>query len=275
MAVATGSQHVIAIDHAAPNVEFPARAFGLTPVYETIGGSVIGHLAPDSVHRVRARGDWLLSAHGLIARTDMQPIADYKVPMVESQIKLQMNTPFWAELIAPSSLIRGWCSGGAPVLTKLGYGAVVPVIGALTVDDGSVWYKISQGRWALAEHFARLPDFPTPIKQALHMVIDRRAMRISLYAGRNLRVQSAFCGGSALLTLTTSLHVVQPGDRQGTPWLMRLECGANVLGVYWHNRFGCANAPEHAQPDIQLPVYVAKAIYAAIDSIGCTVTIET
>ncbi|MHB8752480.1 MAG: hypothetical protein ACYDBJ_25215, partial [Aggregatilineales bacterium] len=138
------------------NIAFPARAFGLTPVYDRPGGIAVGSLAPDSVHLVQVVDEWFATEHGCVPRTAMQPIRPYVPPTIESHAA----APFWAELIAPSSVVRAWCDVRAPIQATFGHGAVVCVRGTLTDDRGSVWYELDPG-WVTAAHFVRL-ESPIP-----------------------------------------------------------------------------------------------------------------
>jgi hypothetical protein len=250
---------------------FPARAFGLTPIYDRPGGTVVGSLAPDSVHIVRTVGEWFVTEHGFVPRIAMQPIRPYTPPIIESHAA----APFWAELIAPSSAVRAWCDPRAPVRATFGHGAVVCVLGTLTDDRGGVWYEIERG-WVTAAHFAWVEIRPCGlvgpcgyVGPPLHIDLGNRVLR--LYSGRRLVLQSAFYGGATLTaTSTERIQTLVPGDASGLPWQMRLGSGVIMRGAWDHNRFGLPGGGS----DVELPPEVAKLIYGVLLENDCTVHVE-
>ncbi len=249
---------------------FTARALRLAPVYDVPGGVCIGHLAPDSVHQVRAAEGWFTIDAGCIAQTDMQPIAPYAAPIVESSAAL----PFWAEVIAPSSVLRGWCSGRAPAQATFGFGALVRVIGLLVDDAGVTWYESAERGWLIGQHLARVDMTPIQYADALHLQITFSRRMLRLYAGPTLVLRSPFYGGGEALSdiQTASLQVTTPGA-SGIPWRMRLSSGTHerdVYGAYWHNRFGLPGG----DADLHLPIQAAKALYRALIESACPVQFE-
>lgn len=282
-----------------PVQTFPARVFGLAAVHDVPHGTIVGHLAPESVHNVREAGGWFITEHGYVSKVDMQPIAQYVAPQIEHTVQ----EPFWAELIAPSSVVRAFASGRAPMLETLGYGAVVRVIDVLTDDRGDTWYETEFGGWIMASHVLRLticltpgpspqaergdratPDSPSPfmerglgrkansrIPYRLHLQINLRQLTMRLYDQRRLILQTPFYGGANLAAHVNTLRIVQPGGEHGAPWQMMFESGTKVYGAYWHNRFGLKGD----EPDLQLPISAAKKIYTVLNAVigetRCTV----
>ncbi len=253
---------------SARDVPFTARALGRVAVFDRPGGTIVGQIAPDSVYEARASGDWLRIEHGYVARTDMQPIARYVPPLIERDVQ----TPFWAEVIAPSSVLRAWCSGRATVVSTLGYGAVVPVIGALTDDRGAVWYEIAPEIWGIADHFARVDVSPLNADSP-RLTIDPHAQTIRILDGRLTLLTAEYFGGAVLFAkafsqpLTTSLQVIAPGAPSGIPWQMRLGDAFPVYGAFWHNRFGLPSD----EADLHLPIAAAKLLYRL--AVGRTLTV--
>ncbi len=245
---------------------FSARAFGLAAVYDVPEGMVIGHLAPDSVHQVRESGGWFVMEHGYVAKTEMQPMG---IP-IKASVETKPKTPFWAELIAPSSVVRGFASGRAPIVDKLGYGAVLRVVS--TLDE---WYEIEGGGWVVGEHLSAWASSPRLNERSLlkwtpEIQVNLRAMMLRMYTGKRLIVQSPFYGGKGVEQGATVLRSVQPGGERGAPWQMITESGIRVYGAYWHNRFGLAGD----EADLQLPPETAKIIYASVTNMPSTVRVD-
>lgn len=260
---------------SSENATYSARAFGLTPVYDRPGGAAIGSLAPDSVHIVRAMGEWFHTEHGFVPRTAMQPISPYVPPPIESHT----TAPSWAELVAPSSAVRAWCDSRAPILATLGYGAVVRVLGTLNDDRGSVWYEMKRG-WVVASHFASIEYPSITLRQQragsvgqLHLAISLRDHILRLYIANQLLLQSPYYGGVTLApTLIEAIRPETPGDLSGLPWQMRLGSDVTMRGAWNHNCFGLSGG----RADVELPPEVAKAIYYRVSlEKGCTVHIES
>src|ERR1043166_792059 len=107
---------------------FSGRAFHLTDVYALSDepGAVVGQLLPDSVTAVRAVNEdlrWyqLSDSSGYVRSAAIQPILPYTRPEIVETV----GDGFWAEMIAPVSDIHEWCAGQAPIVARLGYGAMI------------------------------------------------------------------------------------------------------------------------------------------------------
>jgi hypothetical protein len=257
--------------------ETTARAFSLSPVYaeRDPDSAVIGQLAPDSVHSVVRAGDWYQVEHGYVPRSAMQPIVPYSRPVL-------MESPgFWAELIAPVSAIRKWCAAHAPIVARLGFGAVVYVVDRLVDDAGQVWYGLAaEGDSALVGWSAGLQfRFTSPPSQEgerrspLQLIrIDARNSVLSLYAGKRV-IGEIEIHSPVMVGAKTTLQAVQPGaviDMHrdismplGLPWLMQLGTGQRVHGAFWHNRFGSVNHANESSA-VELPPLTARYLYGLV-----------
>jgi hypothetical protein len=262
------------------------RAFTLSDVYAEPKRSspVAGQLAPDSVTQIIAvNGGWYEvadeNAQGYVPRASLQPILPYQRPMVIEEI----GSGFWAELIAPTSAIREWCAATAPIVTRLGFGAVVYVMDRIVDDRRQVWYGLAESPggalvgWASALHYAK---WSQPEKTAVQypqasLLIQRGELRMiengRIFARTPIR-------SARLPQMGTTVSLVQPGTARdtatplGVPWAMRLESGQRMYGAYWHNQF--CEASEG--PDIELPIFAARWLYnwLATESKSVTLVIE-
>jgi hypothetical protein len=257
------------------------RAFTLTDVYQhpDQSSSVIHQLAPDSVHPITASAtdSWYRLSNGYVPRQVLQPIEAYTRPdLVESP-------GFWAEVVAPVSAIRGWCAGHAPIVTRLGYGAVVYVNDLLTNDRGEVWYGLAAQTdapligWSNALHYAKYASETDP-KSNIHdprIKIDTRQFELTVYDG-NYKLYGTRIYSPVMRSTSTTLSPVQPGTSLdslyalGIPWLMQLDTGFQLYGAFWHNRFGTQNP----NPGVELPPHAARWVYSFLLNNPQTSSIE-
>ncbi len=217
---------------------------------------------------------WYQVPGGYISREAFQPILPYSRPPLIDPV----GDGFWAEVVAPSSAIREWCAGVAPVIARLGFGAVVYVIDRLVDDHNQVWYGLAAAPgsarigWAAALHYnpwngATTPEpFPASVQLRLQpgalLIEDSRRFMGKIEVDGRI----AYAG-------KTVLRAVQPGAAPadysinsirlplGLPWLMRLDAGPWLYGAWWHNRFGLDVGTGNS-PDIELPTLAARWLYA-------------
>jgi hypothetical protein len=237
-----------------------ARAFGLTTVYAEpdLASVVNGSLAPHSVHAIQTHGTWYQTEHGFVPRTAMQPIRAYLPPVIEPH----NAAPFWAEVIAPVSTSRAWCSAKAPIVLTWGHGAVAQILGTLTDDYGVVWYETSSG-WFDARQWQRV-DIPNSTESqigAVSMAINPDRQQITVLRNRLALWQTTYYGGLAInQPLTAVIAAEIPGDGSESAWLMRLDTGIGLRGAWHHNNFGMAGGADV----IELPVMAAKRLYMEV-----------
>jgi hypothetical protein len=263
--------------------ELAGRAFTRTAIHvRPDEASAAGdYLMPDGVLPITGvtdNGRWYQVPGGYVRREAVQPIAPYSRPALVETV----GEGFWAELIAPASAIREWCAGAAPVVARLGFGAVVYVIDKLTDDHDQVWYGLTCAPgsplvgWGAALHYApwnlAQPGQPEPRRPSIRLLLRQNELVIA--DGRQPIGQTAIYG-PRLPTGPTTLRAIQPGAALdavtplGLPWLMRLDTGQRLYGAYWHNRFGAVSDG----PDVELPTFTARWLYGWLASHGDAATL--
>jgi hypothetical protein len=260
------------------------RAFTLSDVYAEPKRSspVTGQLAPDSVTPIIAmNGAWYEVAdedvRGYVPHKSVQPILPYQRPIVVEEI----GAGFWAEMVAATSAIREWCAATAPIVTRLAFGAVVYVMDRIVDDRRQMWYGLAESPggalvgWASALHYAKwIQTEKTETAQFTDasLLIQRGELRM-IENGRILARTPIRSGRLSQMRTTASLE--QPGVARdtvtplGVPWVMRLETGQPMYGVFWHNQFGDVGEG----PDIELPIFAARWLYNWLASRGQSVTL--
>jgi TAT (twin-arginine translocation) pathway signal sequence len=267
------------------------RAFRMTPVHAAPASAEIAALLPaDSVTPILASvaGErWFQIPGGYVPSTALQPITPYRAPALETQLG------FVAEMVAPVSTLRAWCAATAPVVAKLGYGALLWALDRLVDDRGMVWYGLAAHDaapllgWAPALHYARwrMPHLdlaPT----LLHL--DPQRGQITAYAGaRAIQHLPATVSGNVAGVLTAptavralTLLATDATLPLGTPYHMALSDGSAVRGTYAHNRF----VREWQESDsmiqnarkvvIELPIEAARWVFAALGTSAVALTSE-
>ncbi len=252
-----------------PQAESLGRAFNLTNVHRTQDDSseIVGQLAADSTTPILDTfEDWYAVPDGLVRREMLQPIAPYIRPEVIDQL----DDGFWAEVVAPLSAVKAWCAGDAPVVARLGFGAVVCVMDRLVTTPTQVWYGLANEPgseligWAPALQYSPWKSEVMSVSAVQSISIDTRRSLLTIYEGhRPVMATSIVVPGG--LPKRTRLRAIQPGAslepelRLGLPWLMALETGQRVYGVFWHNRFGRSDGSRNNA--IELPVSSARWLY--------------
>ncbi len=260
--------------------EFAGRAFTRTAIHmrPDAASAVSDYLTPDGICTITGLADngrWYQVPGGYIPREAVQPITPYRRPALVETV----GEGFWAELAAPTSTIREWCGGAAPVVTRLGFGAVVYVLDKLTDDHQRVWYGLACAPgsplvgWGTALHYAPWnPGQPEARTSSIRLFLRQRELVITY--GQQPIGQTAICG-PRFFTGTTTLRTVQPGAARdaatplGLPWLMRLDTGQRLYGAYWHNRFGTLSDG----PELELPTFAARWLYGWLASHGGATTL--
>lgn len=244
------------------------RAFDVTDLHDKahLSSDVMGQLAPDSVVSIIGKRDnWYQVNGGWVQRTALQPILPYRYPAVSETMD------FWAEMIAPVSSVKAWCAAHAPVISRLGFGAVVYVIDRMIDDSKQVWYGVAAEPgspligWTPALHYAQWMQVDLKLTEPLIRIAVRQNQLMIYDKGK---VITASYYGPSLSQGTTTLSRMQPSAQidvsipLGLPWLMRLGSGYPVYGAYWHNRFGEAG---HGSA-IELTTFAARWLYERLQS---------
>jgi hypothetical protein len=246
------------------------RAFDLTAIHAAPhqSSAVVGQLAPDTVIELSGLSeDWYQVEGGWVRRKAVQPILPYSYPVIND------TTAFWAELIAPVSTVKAWCAAHAPIVGRLGFGAVVYVMDCMIDDSKQVWYGVaaepgsSLVGWTPALHYAEwIPTASVALTEPL-IRIATQSQRLMVY-DRGRKLAEAHVYSPALRPGTTLIHQVQPGAAidaatpLGLPWLMRLDNGYSVHGTFWHNDFGEMGTGS----SIQLTTFAARWLYERLQS---------
>ncbi len=251
------------------------RAFTLSDVYSRpdTSSDVIGRLLPDAVTPIvetletARNGTWFRVAQpaGYIPAEAAQPILPYARPAVVESI----GDGLWAEVSAPYSAVRQWCAGAAPIVARLGFGALVYVMDRLVDDQRQVWYGLSDAPgsvligWSPALQYT--PWQPEPCKPPTAIVA--RQGKLLVYDGKRLQAEIGYYS-PVLAPLQTTISVVQPGAAVnaalplGLSWLMQLAAGPRVYGAFWHNRTGVRDEGQ----DVELSTLAARWLYARLAS---------
>jgi hypothetical protein len=257
-----------------PNKPFAGRAFGLTEIFSHRDSlsTVVGTLAPDSVttvSRITPDGHWYQVAEGYVRRSAIQPILPYVRPQVSDSVG------FWAEQIAPLSVVREYCAGHAPILARLGFGAMVYVTDKMVDDQGQSWYGLASDDrselvgWAPALHYALWTRPSSAVVFDPLIKIDILRGELTGYDGGKRIAQTVirYWMGPVAPAARTSITVASPGSAMdhillGVPWLMSVARGERVYGVFWHNQFGpTGTGLAVRQPAIELSTFAARWLY--------------
>ncbi|HLY28405.1 MAG TPA: L,D-transpeptidase, partial [Aggregatilineales bacterium] len=248
----------------------------------------IGQLTTDSVieivtHSLSAA--WYGLPLGFVPRGAVQPILPYARPEIRDEI----GNGFWAEIVAPVSAIREWCYAHAPVVTRLGFGAVVYVTDRLLTDDGQSWYGLSRAPgspllgWVSALHVAEwtppAPSHPRPAHPNILISLSQQNLSV-LDGGKVLVTFPVYASGmSRIETKPGYLHVVVPGTARshdlplGVPWLMATDGGQQVHGAFWHNEFGLIPGEDEKRLNgsasvIELTTFESRWLYGWLLCVG-------
>ncbi|MCC7446269.1 MAG: twin-arginine translocation signal domain-containing protein [Anaerolineae bacterium] len=261
------------------------RAFRRTDVFSQPddASAVCGQLLPDSVTAIESvsrSGAWYQvagsSGRGFVPREALQPIVPYTPPDLVDVI----GSGFWAEVVAPISVIRAYCAGQAPIVARLGFGAVTYVMDRMVDSHQQVWYGLTDAPgsaligWGAALHYAQWSPEPSQ-HESLHLTIHGRDLIV--YDGSR-GINRTLIYAPELPSGKTTLRVIQPGAPidtarpLGLPFLMQLGTGQRVHGAFWHNRFGDVSE----QSTIEVPTLAARWLFARLMRYGrpAALTIE-
>ncbi|MBX3062414.1 MAG: hypothetical protein KF726_05530 [Anaerolineae bacterium] len=254
-----------------PLVDQYGRAFKRAPVLSDpdLESAVVDHLLPEKLITIlEADAQWYRVNGGYVPRAVLQPVAPYERPEIAAQ------AGFPATVITPTTLIREYCSVLAPILDRVGWGAVLHVVDRLRDDYGEWWYGVSTAAdgsligWTPALHWAKLM-LETPLFADL-LRIDLAAQMIEAYHVGNsiarlpIRVLGKVSAGD---TVVETMAISSAAPKLGSPYHLTLKNGLTIYGVWWHNDFANSSAQEFNQSNsgsIELPAYAAQALYKLI-----------
>jgi hypothetical protein len=277
-----------------PGGAVAGRAFaGVDVLSAPATGARVGHVWPDAVVPITGLSDdgfWYAvqdgGLAGYIARVALQPIQPYREAWTPSGVPHGYH-----EVIAPIAPVREACTGGARVLARLGFGALVYVHSGLTDDLGTAWAEVTVSEvaagfrgWVSRAHLrpaapaSAESDVPAPTIR-----IDTRRQSLAVYDESTGRLLGdALMYFSPLAPGTAWLRPFAPAAWSPVvpfayPWVMTLQAGTAripVSGAWWHNKFGLGDgrggwgglpAPKrprrHELPGVELPVWAARYLY--------------
>jgi hypothetical protein len=237
--------------HFSTERTFQGRALAATAVYRSPNSesSVVETLWPDSVNPLIDAGEgWYRVAKGYVPHEGLQPITPF-LPQTTPQIPAPS---FWAEVAAPVAPVRQTCAADSPLVARIGHGGVVQVVDYLPGEPNG-WYGVADGKvgflgWSQAVHWQALDEISIDAGDH-HLELDLANQRLTAYENGEFVLQAP-CStngymNSGIYTIESRQHsdgilsVDQNADGfYGVPWILRLEAGHDLTGVYWHNRFG-------------------------------------
>jgi hypothetical protein len=229
------------------------RTLSVVPVLvePRLDAPVVENLWPDSSISIkRASADWYRLEMGYAPREAIQPMIPYQP---EARIAMP-DLPFWAEVAGPIAAVRRYCAADAPLITRIGHGGVSRVVDALPDIYGyAAWYALEDDQggqlgWTQAVSWRQVV-LSAPPSRIDEVHIDQGKQRLTVWEKNQAVLSAPFSAG---LILEPGLYSVQerrtggvryysssePRSLHGVPWYTRLSNDYEVVGVYWHNRFG-------------------------------------
>lgn len=245
---------------APPIDSVNGRTFGTTTLYDAPNGQAIDQLWGDSRVQIFGQRDvWLQLANGWVPRADVQP-------MLSANNHSTQNQRGTAQVIAAVSSLRAYADARAPLITRLGHGAVANVTDTLHDTRGD-WLQIESDNvngWAQAVDWQPL----TIQHQSLitHITVDRHNGAVQAWRGDDRLLHTTANQPPTLQNgqLQRGAISIQHGERIAVPYAFTI--GDTIgHGVWWHNQFGAsANT-------IELPIVAAQWLYQWGDGAQVTV----
>ena len=217
-------------------------------------GTVLKTLKPDSVQTILGYHDgWIQLTEGFVAAHHMQPMLDANHQPVE-------KLPAWAEVIAPYAAVRQWTQTEAPLMTRLGHGAVLHVDTRLDDAQGREWLRVDVPGWVQAEHLQ-----PVQLQKAragLTAIIDRAENVLLLEHGGREAARFAIARPEWLLPGDYQIETRRPGSQaeKSVAWQLVTDGGFSLHGTTTHNHLARITDGE----SVELSIIAAKMIYAAL-----------
>ncbi|MBN2471594.1 MAG: hypothetical protein JXN59_12800 [Anaerolineae bacterium] len=255
-------------DFAAEGV--PGRALRTTVVVSSARGAASDGrmLWPDAMIRLVDRtGEWYQTPEGRVAVRDVQPM----LPLVLPSDASAGGLPGWAVVVAPAAPVRAWAAAGAPLVTRIGYGGVLPVSDVLQDEHGS-WYAVAEPEstallgWTQAERWYGLAGPGASMARETRSIeLDRSRAVLTAFDWRRAVLQvpvtvprDAAPGVYSLTAgqLSGSIQTFS-GLHRGAGWMLKGE-SLVLYGAHWHNDFGAVSA---SQPGWSLPPWAAQWLF--------------
>ncbi len=253
--ITAAAAHLPHLTFAAPSFDAVyGRALDAVPVYAapSIDAPLQTRLWSDSVMPILgAHGGWYHLPDGYARREDLQPMT-----APARRIEVPAEPPFWGEVIGAVAVVRAYCAADAPLVARIGHGGVLRVI-----DYLPGWYGVSEGEaligWTHAEDWQ--PARIDAVEPALSLSVDAAAQRLSVLDGDRLILTAPISTGRAIpsgVYPITERRATLP-DYRGAAWALRFGDGFDLVGAYWHNRFGAA----HPGAAVQMMPMLARWLY--------------
>ncbi|MFP4323078.1 MAG: twin-arginine translocation signal domain-containing protein [Anaerolineales bacterium] len=218
--------------------------------------SAIARLLPDTVHALHGiSGAWAQLADG------------YYVPLAHLQPMVTRNAApsgvGWAQVGAPFAGVRAYAAPDAPLLARLGHGAILAPDAVLKDAQGVAWQRAAlngQTGWVQSAHLQAVPAYEKAAPGYARLVDNQ------LQVWQGARAIGAFALVQRAQILRPGRHIVtarQPGadlpNVPAAPWMLTTESGLHLSGVYWN-----AAALPAPQNWLGLSVVSAEWVYAAL-----------
>jgi hypothetical protein len=190
------------------------------------------------------------------------------------------GAPFWAEVVAPMTVLHRWPASNAAVLGRIGYGGVIRVVAIECDDYGATWYRDGvSGAWAQGLHV----QLPAPAHWHCVSECSESPCKVLHIDITNCHLYALEDGETVLSTpvspcaldditrdlIVTAKRPVASGvDRFGAPWLVAAggalgDTGSlRLYGAYWHNDFG---AVRESEAGVTLAPAVARWLYEWVE----------
>ena len=245
------------------------RVLHLTDLYKhpDSNAKIIGRYLPDSIQPILDYQDgWVRMLDGFASETAIQPMLTASTMPVD-------RIPTWLEVIAPYAAVRRWCAADAPLMARMGHGAVIEAVAALDDRHGDMWFQVAldgnASGWIQAQQLQ--PAAIHPSRQVHHARIENQSLillngehEIACFALAYPPDMSA--GEHHIIQRTPGFH---RSDYSGIPWRLETNRGLILHGAYWHNQFACQHT---SSMSIELSVIAAKTVYALLPE-GSFITI--
>lgn len=255
------------------------RAFNVTTVYPKpdVHTRPISQLLPDSLNPllgVSPDGWYYRIKEGYVPRESLQPILPYERPTHDPK-----HFKGFHETVAPFTAVRQYCAGHAPIVGRVGYGAVLYVHDHLTDDKRQTWYAVSVGHtgaglfgWVPALHMRRWVP-PQTALSAPALWIDNARCKMSVYDGETLIGETAIYGtelprglGHVKVNLPAAWASFPPAFIRS--WILLYypqdRKPMSMYGAFWHNRFGTPSK----QASIEMPMHAARWLYNMLGGVN-------
>lgn len=238
--------------HAA---EAPAKGRILREVWghaypNAISTTTVRYL-PDSVHPLLDyQAGWVKLPQGYIPETALQP-------MMPAETTPPEITSVWAEVTAPYAAVRAYAAGNAPVIERLGHGAVFEVAHILADAAGQSWLRIdlpTQSGWIHAQETQIAPVSAATTPH--HATLQHGTLTIWKNEHPLLSLVATTTPHPGTFTITHRYPYQHLEAHPAAPWVLETDQGALIHGVYWHNDFGRSTS------NVELSAIGAKMLFS-------------